>query len=373
MDGQYWLYFIMSVLTIGSILVVDKEKKTLLYHLGCGVLILLFVAQEAGVGIDLPEYMFQYNAIQELPVSEYFNHKFEIGYVLLNKLLSLLFEGDRILLVAVGLISLVPFYHYFNKESVNPMLSLMLFVALGFYAHVLTLYRQMCAMAVLTFSYRFIREHKLTPFILTVLFAMTFHRTAGVFVIVYLAELLPVNKWLILTAILGSLAVGLLGEPIMHFVNHFVMWPTSKLYEGGISMLFVLWIAVFICYWLLKPRMEDGRVKIPFIMLLFSAATQPIAFTFSNWARIVLYFSISLVVLLPELYDAVFCQMHGNKLLEKLEMFSQGAYNAMRTAMQQKWFHVVIHCIFLAVLVIWFRVEIYRPYILAPVNWTQYR
>ena len=35
-------------------------------------------------------------------------------------------------------------------------------------------------------------------------------------------------------------------------------------------------------------------------LVLFAAFMQPVAFAFSNWARIVVYFSISLLIYLPD-------------------------------------------------------------------------
>lgn len=367
MSGFDWIYAILLTITIGSIFIKNQERKNLWFCIGGGFLILLFVAKDLNSSLDLHEYLRQYRIIQDLPISEYLNHKFEIGYVLVNKLLSVLFEGERVLLIFVSLLIMVPYFRLFYKESAHPMISLMLFLALGFYSHALSLYRQFCAMAILTFSIRYIKEKKLLPFLLTVLLAMTFHKTAGAFILVYIGCMLPVNKWLLLAAMLGSALVGVFGQPILNLLNQLVTYPGAPAYDGGITLLAVLWTIVFISYWVLGYRMEEGRVRVPFIMLLIAAASQPIAFTFYMWARMALYFSCGMLLLLPELYDEVFCRT-DNKVLKLLEKRVPVLHRTIIKIYHTSWFHAVIQIVVFAALYIWFQQEILRPYSLAPIS-----
>lgn len=371
MSGFDWIYAILLTITIGSIFIKNQERKNLWFYVGCGLLILLFVAKDINASLDLDEYLRQYEVIRELPVTEYLNHKFEIGYVLVNKLLSTLFEEERVLVIFVSLLILVPYFHWIKKESPHPMLSLMLFLALGFYSHALSLYRQFCAMAILTYSIQFIKKRKPLPFLLVVLLAMTFHKTAGVFIVAYIGSLLPVNKWLLLTAVLGSVVLGLLGEPIMHFLNLLVTFPVTVFYDGGITLFIVLWVIVFFSYWLLHTQLNERHIKVPFIMLLIAAASQPLAFTFANWSRITLYFSSGMLLLLPELYNSVFCRTEGNKLLSIAEKYTPSLRKAYISVYHSPWFHALIQIIIFAILYIWFRAEILLPYSLAPIYWVQ--
>ncbi|MGO5593893.1 hypothetical protein [Acidaminococcus sp. HCP3S3_G9_1] len=53
-----------------------------------------------------------------------------------------------------------------------------------------------------------------------------------------------------------------------------------------------------------KGNIPDN-IKLYYQLLWVAAVLQPIAFAFSNWARVVVYFSISLVVLLPEMINQI--------------------------------------------------------------------
>lgn len=181
MNGFYWIYLVMLAFLLGYEFAETREQKRLIYYGAWGFLILIFVVQDFSVSIDIAEYMRQWTIIPTLSFREMLVHKFEIGYVLLCWVLERVFSSDRVLLLVLSVLILVPFCKSFEKETENPMIALMAFVALGMYMHAIIFWRQLVAMAILTFSYRFIRERRLVPFLLTVLLAMTFHKVSVVF------------------------------------------------------------------------------------------------------------------------------------------------------------------------------------------------
>ena len=371
MNGFYWIYLVMFVFLLAYHFVDGKDTKVRLYYAACGFLILMFALQDYSVSGDSDEYMLQYGIIKDLPFSQFFSHKFEIGYVLLNRLLSALFESDRILYVCMGILILVPFALWMEKESPNPMLALMSFVAVGFYFHSMVLWRQMFAMAILTFSYRYVRERKLLPFLFTVLIAMLFHQSAAVFLLVYPAYALPVNKWLVIGAAGISAAMIVLGKPIMWFVNTYIYSTYNESFfgfDGGITMLAVLWVFTLLVYWLMRDRMEEPKIKLLFGMMLIAVAIHPVVFTFGNWFRIVMYFRIAMVLLIPELYATVFKCRENNRILAILERWTPGIYRAVLSVYDKKWFHGVLQIAMFAILFFWYISEMDGEYyILAPV------
>lgn len=274
MNGFYWIYIVMLGLTLWYHFAKSSEQKRLIYWGACGFLLLIFVVQDFSVSVDTAEYMRQYEIIPTLSFGQMLTHKFEIGFVLLCRILDSLFEGRRILLLMVGLLILVPFARSFEDETENPMIALMAFLALGMYQHALIYWRQLVAMAILTYGYRFVRERKLGYFLLSVLLAMTFHKFSIVFVLIYFLYALPVSKWLLLGGAAIAVVGGVFCEPIMSFILTYVFEcnPIYHISDGGETLLAVLWIVVLLSYWILKDQMNDGKVKLPFLMVLTAAA-----------------------------------------------------------------------------------------------------
>ena len=360
MNGFYWIYLVMIAFLLGYAFCSTKESKRLTYYSACGFLILIFVLQDYSVSLDIGEYMRQWEIIPTLSFGEMLVHKFEIGYVLLCRFLEQAFESDRVLLLAMGLLIRIPFYRSYEEETENPMIALMAFLALGMYMHAIIFWRQLAAMAILTFSYRYLREQKLLPFLLVVLAAMTFHKTAVVYVGLYILYRVPINKWLLLVCAACTLVLGLYGRPIIEF-GISVIYPRYSHMAlermGGETLLALLWVVVLLSYWLLRDRLTEDRIRIPFLMVLIGAVLQPLCFIFFWWLRIVLFFRVALVPMTVILYEELFCRK-DNRVMALLQRYSPGIHSRILSLYDRKWFPVAAQLLLFAVLFVWYVSEL---------------
>lgn len=371
MNGFYWIYLVMIAFVLGYANAKTGEQKRLIYWGACGFLILIFVVQDFSVSIDIAEYMRQWAIIPNLSLKELLTHKFEIGYVLLCWILERIFQSDRILLLVLSVIIMVPFCRSFEEETENPMIALMSFVALGMYMHAIIFWRQLVAMAILTFSYRYIQQRRWWPFLATVLVAMTFHKVAVVFIGLYIIYNIPINKWLLIACAACSVILGFFGEPIIEFgiATIYPRYETfPRLSIGGETLLALLWVVTLLSYWVLHHRLQDPKVRLPFLMVLISATIQPICFYFYNWLRVVLFFRVALVPMTVHLYVAMFREKEGNPILAVLEHYTPKIYKAVLAAFGQKWFQLTTQLILFAVLFVWYVSELDEAvYIMAPI------
>ena len=371
MNGFYWIYLIMLVFLLAWDREKSGERRRLIYYAACFFLILIFAVQDFGVSIDIAEYMRQWDLIPTLSFREMLTHKFEIGYVLLCRILSYVFSSDRVLLVVLGVGILVPFARSFEQETDSPMIALMAFLALGFYMHALIFWRQLAAMAILTFSYRFIRERRFGPFALTVLAAMAFHKASAVFFILYFLYELPVNKWLLAGGILCAVLLGLLGKPIVSF-GISLIYPRyenfPRLVIGGKTLLAMLWVVVLLSYWLLRDRMTEGRVRLPFLMVLTAAVLQPLCFAFYNCLRIVLFFRVALAPMTALLYAQLF-ENKSNPAMSLLERYAPGIHGKILAVYDRQRFRIAMQLLMFAVLFVWYVSELDGAvYVMAPIH-----
>lgn len=360
MNGFYWIYLVMIAFLLGYTFCKTQENKRLVYYGACGFLILIFVLQDYSVSLDIAEYMRQWEIIPSLTFGEMLVHKFEIGFVLLCYILERAFESDRVLLLVLGVLILLPFCRSYEEETENPMIALMAFVALGMYMHAIIFWRQLVAMAILTRSYRFLRNGKFLPFLLVVLAAMTFHKTAIVFLGLYLLYKVPINKWLLLVCSGCTLVLGLFGRPIIEF-GISVIYPRYSQMElqrmGGETLLALLWVVTILSYWLLKDRLTEARVRIPFLMVLIGATLQPLCFTFFWWLRIVLFFRVALVPMTVLLYTELFCRK-DNRAMALLQRYLPGLHCRLLPLYDRKWFPVIAQLLLFAVLFVWYVSEL---------------
>lgn len=293
---------------------VSIKTKNYLYW-GCATaLIVLSAVRDFTVGADTLNYCQGYQYIQQLSFENAMKFGWEQGYVTINWLLSRFFDDERTLLVFMATFILIPIFVWIKRESTSPLLSLIVFVGMGMWNSSMFILRQWCAMAILTYSYKYIKERRFWPFLLSVIIAMMFHRTAAVFLLAYVIFYIPLNLLTVLLALPISIMVGLFGKKILNILNHFARISEEGNFNGGVSILIVLWLCVFatlICFGGHIPE----RLDFYFRFVLLAAALQPIAFTFSNWARIVTYYSVSLSVFLPNVIMELTSGTSNNRML----------------------------------------------------------
>lgn len=360
MNGFYWIYLVLLGFLVGYSLANTKEQRRSIYYASVVFLLIIFIAQDFSVSIDIAEYMRQYAIIPTLTFGQMLTHKFEIGYVLLCRLLEMTFESDRVLLLAMGVLILLPFGRFYDRESSQPMAALMAFVALGMYMHAIIFWRQLAAMAILTFAIPYIRQRKLLPFLLILLAAMSFHKTAVVFLWIYLIYNIPIGKWLLIGCAGLAVVPGFFGNAIID-LGIALLYPKYALFPrlviGGYTLLALLWVVTLLSYWVFRQRMDDPRVRIPFLMILTAATIQPVCFAFYNWLRIVLYFRVALAAITAELFVELF-QNKENVVLALVNKVSPKLHGQIVKLYDTKWFSLAMQLVLFAVLFVWYVSEL---------------
>lgn len=371
MNGFYWIYLAMLALLFAWERSENREGKRLVYYGSWAFLLLLFALQDFSVSVDTAEYMYQYAVIPTLPLGALPGHKFELGYVLLCRLLAFLFEGDRVLLLALALLIFLPFARCYERETEDPMVAAMAFLALGMYMHAIIYWRQLAAMAILTWSHRYLRQRRLLPFLAVVLAAMSFHKTAAVFALLYPIYRLPVNRWLLgvcasLAVLLGMLGPRIIDLAIRLFYPGYAAFPTLE-DNGGETLFALLWVVTLLSCWLLRGRMDDDRVRLPFLMVLTAAVIQPVCFAFYNWLRIVLYFRVALAPLTAQLFAELF-RNRDNAAMVWLKKYLPRVHGWLDRAYGTRWFPAAAQACLFAVLFVWYVSELDGArYLMAPV------
>ena len=277
----------------------DNKSEKLLYFLGCAVILFLTIFRHISVGPDTETYCAEFLRVRnQVPWPELAGTGWEPGYVFLNKVIGIFFSTGQGLIIALGILILIPVFIWIRKYSDLPCMSLVVYVGAGFWGWS-SIYRQWCAIAILLYSLKYVKSRQLTRFVLTVAIAMLFHRTAAVFLAVYFVYNIRITRRMMVYSIAGSMVLGGMGPLLLSILNRFARIPESENFNGGFSMLFVLWLVVLFVFGKARKQLADPDFKLTFSMLWIAATIQPVAFTFSNWARIVQYFSLALVLVLP--------------------------------------------------------------------------
>ena len=305
-------FMILSLLSIFFSVIKRTRAYYFFWMLEAIVLITITAIRDISVGADTRGYCEAFMYLQRIPWKNIFQFGWEPGYVIVNKLLSVFFSNSRALIVGMALMILIPIFYRIKEESLYPYLSLVFFVGMGMWETSAFIMRQWCAIAILTFSYKYVKERKFIPFILLIVLAMTFHRTSVVFVVIYFMYNIKITSKRMLEFIGMSMILGIGGKPILHILNQFARLPEAGNYNGGITMLIVLWLIVLLIYIYFRGNIPDN-ISLYYDMLLVGAVLQPISFAFSNFSRIVNYFSIAIIFLLPNVLFSILKEKQNYK------------------------------------------------------------
>ena len=176
--------FIICVIYFG--LKMFKLKKSddvfLILAFICLFVILAIRKEES----DLIEYLRFFNIIGNLNFAEVINYgRFEIFYLIYNKIIALIFFNDRFFIVVTSIITLIGPYLFIRKYSKNYLLSIILFIALGLFHYSFYILRQAIAITFIVLSIDYIKQKKIFQFALFVIIASLFHTSSLIFLIAY--------------------------------------------------------------------------------------------------------------------------------------------------------------------------------------------
>lgn len=322
-----YIFLFLSV-TLFSYLEMTHNEITLLGHkyntrkvaiIYLGLLFLFIgVMRHDLLGPDSYNYHDYFNLWVDTLSWEYlFTHfLLDNGYYAFNKFVRLFVQDFWVFKSILYIITFTIYYYVIIKNSKNVSLSLLVFLGIERLIGIFCLLRQEVAIAICFYSIKYIKEKKLIPFIICILIALTFHKTAIFFVLAYIFvnhvddELHFTIKWKgILKEINFTKYTGLFLLSILSIVLLPIMiclYPID--YTNGIVFgqgTFKLCVIIFNillanCILILGNKFSD-KGKLLYDITFCSLVPQIVTLCFPVFTRVTSYFYIFLCLLIPEL------------------------------------------------------------------------
>lgn len=184
----------------------ERDRKAVI--LSFFVLLMIILAlRDNTVGTDIANYLRHFRTLAATPWSKIFTvTRLEPGYVVFNKVVSLISTNDRWFLAVMALITVLPIYWLYLKESQLPLMSIVLFLTVGTFVMLFSGLRQSIAIALGVISFWYAKEKRLIPFLMLCLLASSFHISALIVLLLYPICNVRVNR---LTAALLLVTAGI--------------------------------------------------------------------------------------------------------------------------------------------------------------------
>lgn len=294
----YMLFFTLSFYGINKLRYNEKVEKLLLFLL----FLMLFIvsAIRKHVGTDYGTYLYYYSGIEN---KIYDGEGMEIGYFYLNKITKYLFGGEYTIFIVTSLIIIGLVYLTVKKFSVDPLLSIILFMCIGFYIESFNIIRQSIAISLIFYSYKYC-ETKF-KWIISILIAALFHRTALLVIPFFLIAKMNLQKKhyeiIIIVGVFLFLSYGRTVVYLTNIIEGFSDYKDSIFVTQGanpIRTIISISILVF-CFSAYEEIMNDKKIKFAFTMLIFANIFALFMMKGKIFARVVGYFDVFSILIIP--------------------------------------------------------------------------
>lgn len=197
------VWYMLPVGVLFFVLIIDPKYRTslnakpkrikTLFVLSLATPILMMAFRGSNVGADTGMYINNFYFTEQATWKMIFLSEKDIGYYVFVKILTTLTNNPQILIITTSLFIGFCYIHFFQRNTNDWLLSSLAYLTFGLFFFNLTGIRQSIAMAISVLSIKFIQDKKLIKFILYVLFASFFHKSALFFLVAYFIGRMKVN------------------------------------------------------------------------------------------------------------------------------------------------------------------------------------
>lgn len=291
-----------------------KSKVLLRLFLGVIAFQMIFLIgfRDVSIGLDTKSYLIRFDYYKNFTLNQIFSDKFqEYGYSLIIKGTALIYDNFDFFKIIVAVISIVPIVITILKCSKNPFLSVLIFIAFDYYAFMFSGMRQGIAYALCILSFLCIQNKKPVKFVLLVLLAAQFHKSAYIFLPAYWIANVKMNKYTLITLCMAFAAVFVFKSKLYGLIEHGFYSTVDNIYgernTGAFTLLvrqFVIAAAMLFCAGKNEFKCISNYNR--FTMLVCTGAILTIFATIgSNAQRAANYYCMFLIFGIPELLDSL--------------------------------------------------------------------
>lgn len=281
----------------------DNKRKLFLWST---FLILIFIGgfRSDTVGGDLANYIQWYNDTKGLSLSEYLIKMERVGgkgYFIITYFISQINDSPSFLKFSCSLFTLSSVAIFIQRFSKDCLLSIVIFICMGYYINTFNNVRSSIAYAILLYSYPYIISRKYIKFIIIYGLALCVHSSIFPFVVVYFIIKPKFNIYI-------TLSLGLLSYLVYSILEPYIMLLMSmyseryvfaqELYSNskGTSLFLLLCCYLIFANIYLK---SDKKSIIFYNAFSIAVLLQPLASIAGNLNRLTQIFAWSLMILIP--------------------------------------------------------------------------
>lgn len=293
------------------------KKKKILCILYCLQWILLSGLRAYSVGADTYAYkIHHFDKTLNTPWTAVFNNFIEYcrgvegikdpAYMLFEKICQVFIgENYTLFLFIIAIVFTVPMTVWVYKYSDNVCLSFMIYSALFYSFFAITGHRQTIASALVIFAgYECMKKNKIFPLLLVHFVAFFIHKSSICFIILYFARFIKINKWYWGISTILIVISFVFRNRLMNFLGSFMGYDQyTDQFEGAGAykftfFLLLVYVGTVITYSRMPKNVDTDFSVVALTLAVFFT---PLTFVDPNAMRVVQYFSIFMLILIPRI------------------------------------------------------------------------
>lgn len=322
-----WYLINIAILTIAYLLPekqnlsdigqdVGMQKRKRICVIGTINWILLSGLRHLSVGADTGSYKYAFNVAKKLSWDRAFDDLYDRyiggmdvkdpGYPIFEKFFQIFSNDYQLYLVFIAIIFFIPLGIFIYKFSKNPYVSYILFSALFYSFFAITGHRQTLATAAVVLAGTFlIKKKKFIPFLLITLIMSSIHVSCLCFIPFYFISRIKINKFSLSVYWIGIVTSFFLRYELLGFLQNIIGYEDYKESEGAGAGTFLYLLIAFglVVTFFYKKIIENdttGIIRISINALMLACFFSPLLLINQSTMRLVQYFSIFMIILLPE-------------------------------------------------------------------------
>lgn len=302
----YFINLFLIIFWFMFLKLVKNNNRKVFLTISFFQLYLILALRSPLVGADTENYINYFNITKQFNFWKFDYSRLEYGYIFLNKILSFI-QNEQIFIAIMAFIPLFIYFKFISRESKIPWLSVYLFITLGSYSDIFCLFRQSIALSIIAISYKYLKEDNLKKFVITIIIASFFHITSLVFLPVYFLRKNKLNYKNIGLYLGIEIVVLVTSNKIINFaINKFGQYDYGDSSGGGIKLFLMLFIVLALGLFFSKSVLNNDKQAIVLYNIMFcSIVVQLLALQFSLFTRLTSYFSLFLMIFIPEVIAGI--------------------------------------------------------------------
>lgn len=260
---------------------IDENKRNKkIFYIICGICIFLVMGlrdKTTGTEDTSVYYSLLETISSDISLSEYLKSRnpdetfflfAEHGFSTFVWILGRLKLDPQSLIIASSLIISSCVMVFFYRHSKDSLVSVLMFICLGSFTFAMNGMRQAMAMSICLLSYAFVEKRKIIPFILTILLATMFHKTALIFSVAYLINFIKPKLSNMVIFVAALLIFFVFQDNLIEIFDEVANkdYSDGESLDGGGIITVLIYIGGIVLYFLGIKKFNDNNL-LPLLML----------------------------------------------------------------------------------------------------------